>query len=172
MQACTLQIILIFSLNLFLTEPGLLLVRGVNQFSLYQAHSLSGYVKMSCLIFRSVKHLHLWLLHTTNPHFKWGRRGIMSHIIFVLKCPHLRGTVNVLVTASVNALLLARLHEKAIHHCNLCINMHSETDRKCSWQICLNSLALKREEFTARTYTGAFWAAEQYKNNEFLIDFF
>lgn len=77
MQAATLQIIFIFSLNSFLTEPGLLLVRGVNQFNLYQAHSLCGYVKMTCLIFRSVKHLHLWLLHTMNPRFKWGRGGIM-----------------------------------------------------------------------------------------------
>lgn len=39
-RATTLRILCIFPLNLFLTEPGLLLVRGINQLHLYQAHSL------------------------------------------------------------------------------------------------------------------------------------
>lgn len=109
-RATMLRILSSFPLNLFLTKPGLLLVRRINELHLYQAHSLCGFVKITCLIFSSVKHLHLWLLHTTNSHLIWGCAGVMQ--IFP-EMPCLRSTVNAgcvpWLQQSVNTLLLSCL---------------------------------------------------------------
>lgn len=45
-KATLLQILTIFPLNLFLTKPGLLLVRGINEPHLYQTRCLYGFVKI------------------------------------------------------------------------------------------------------------------------------